>query len=334
MSLIVKVVTRLTVGLILLCHVGKDEPSFRRVVPDRRDEEPVPKNLELRSLPFHFFQIWLYTASFFFIIPQPAFNTASGSKKFNTVVLSAATGERGFPVGNMPKFERLVPPAAYQLSSINDGGAALIVADADWAKSKGLKPLAEIVGWSTYSQEPEWFTTAPEKAVKKLLEKLSWKIEDVDFFELNEAFAVVSIYNNRALGLDGSNVNVRGGAVAIGHPIGASGARILVTLLHILKQEGKKRGIASLCNGGGKLVPRIQKMVEAGAREISEAKVAMISRPGASRMIWWKASSRTASEGVVPGWSALVLSDRNTNTPRLPNSVSLSISVGQPSTGV
>ncbi len=140
---------------------------------------------------------------------------------------------------------------AANASSINDGGAALIVADADWASGKGLTPMAEIVGWSTFSHEPEWFTTAPQGAVKKLLDKVGWKTEDVDLFELNEAFAVVSVYNNRALGLDGSNVNVRGGAIALGHPIGSSGARILVTLVHALKQEGKKRGIASLCNGGG-----------------------------------------------------------------------------------
>ncbi len=150
-----------------------------------------------------------------------------------------------------PAFDKEGTVTAANASSINDGGAALIVADPEWAEKEGVKPLAKIVGWSTHSQAPEWFTTAPAGAVKKLLEKINWKIEDVDYFELNEAFAVVSLYNNKALGLDGSNVNVRGGAIAMGHPIGASGARILVSLLHILKQEGKKRGIASLCNGGG-----------------------------------------------------------------------------------
>ncbi len=160
--------------------------------------------------------------------------------------------------GNPDKMPKLRPAfakdgtvTAANASSINDGGAALIVADADYAAEKGHKPIAEIKGWATHSQAPEWFTTAPAEAVKKCLAKVDWKIEDVDYFELNEAFAVVSLYNNKALGLDGSNVNVRGGAVAMGHPIGASGARILVTLLHILKQEGKKKGIASLCNGGG-----------------------------------------------------------------------------------
>lgn len=175
-------------------------------------------------------------------------------KKGDVIVDTDEEPGRGNPE-KMPKlrpaFKKDGTVTAANASSINDGGAALIVADPDWAAEKNLKPLAEIVGWTTFSQAPEWFTTAPQGAVKKLLEKINWKIEDVDYFELNEAFAVVSLYNNKALGLDGSNVNVRGGAVAIGHPIGASGARILVTLLHTLKQEGKKRGIASLCNGGG-----------------------------------------------------------------------------------
>jgi acetyl-CoA C-acetyltransferase len=153
--------------------------------------------------------------------------------------------------GLRPAFKKNGTVTAANASSINDGAAAFIVASQDWAAEKGLKPLAKIAGWSTFSQAPEYFTTAPQGAVKKLLAKLDWKVEDVDFFELNEAFAVVSVYNNKALGLDGSNVNVRGGAVALGHPIGGSGARVLVTLIHILKSAGKKRGIVSLCNGGG-----------------------------------------------------------------------------------
>ncbi|MCB2211248.1 thiolase family protein [bacterium] len=150
-----------------------------------------------------------------------------------------------------PAFTKEGTVTAANASSINDGAAALIVADPDWAAEHGKTPLARIVGWATHSQKPEYFTTAPHHAIKKLLQKIDWDIKDVDFFEINEAFAVVSLFNNHELGLDGSNVNVRGGAVALGHPIGASGARILVTLLHTLKQEGKKRGIASLCNGGG-----------------------------------------------------------------------------------
>ncbi|MDP8207565.1 MAG: thiolase family protein [Candidatus Electryonea clarkiae] len=186
------------------------------------------------------------------------------SRKGDTIVNTDEEPGRGRPdkLPNLrPAFKKDGTITAGNASSINDSGAALIVADADWASSKGLKPLAEIAGWTTFSQEPEWFTTAPEKAVKKLLEKLNWNIKDVDYFELNEAFAVVSLYNNKALGLDGSNVNVRGGAVALGHPIGASGARILITLLHTLKQEGKKRGIASLCNGGGEATALAIEMV-------------------------------------------------------------------------
>ncbi|GBE30889.1 acetyl-CoA acetyltransferase [bacterium BMS3Bbin04] len=160
-----------------------------------------------------------------------------------------------------PAFTKEGTITAANASSINDGAAALIVADADWAAANGKQPLAVIKGWATHSMKPEYFTMAPEVAVKKLLTKIGWGIGDVDFFELNEAFAVVSLYNNHALGLDGSNVNVRGGAVAIGHPLGASGARILVTLLHTLKQEGKTKGIASLCNGGGEATALAIEMV-------------------------------------------------------------------------
>ncbi len=160
-----------------------------------------------------------------------------------------------------PAFTKEGTVTAANASSINDGAAALIVADPDWAAANGKTPLARIVGWATHSQKPEYFTTAPQGAIKKLLKKINWDIKDVDFFEINEAFAVVSLYNNHELGLDGSNVNVRGGAVALGHPIGASGARILVTLLHTLKQEGKKRGIASLCNGGGEATALAVEMV-------------------------------------------------------------------------
>ncbi len=175
-------------------------------------------------------------------------------KRGETVIDTDEEPARGKPEkipGLRPAFKKDGTVTAANASSINDGGAALIIADAEWAKEKGLKPLARIAGWATHSQAPEWFTTAPQGAVTKLLKKIAWKIEGVDAFELNEAFSVVSVYNNKALGLDGSNVNIRGGAVALGHPIGASGARILVTLLHILKQEGKKHGVASLCNGGG-----------------------------------------------------------------------------------
>jgi len=175
-------------------------------------------------------------------------------KKGDTIVDTDEEPGRGNPdkVPTLrPAFQKDGTVTAANASSINDGGAALIVTSSEWAEKNGKTPLAKIVGWSTFSQDPLHFTTAPQGAIKKLVDKVGWSISDVDFFEINEAFAVVSVYNNKALGLDGSNVNVRGGAVALGHPIGASGARILVSLLHILKDAGAKKGIASLCNGGG-----------------------------------------------------------------------------------
>ncbi len=119
------------------------------------------------------------------------------------------------------------------------------------AAARGWKPLARIVGASVHAQAPEWFTTAPAGAIQRLLERVGWKKDDVDLWEINEAFAVVSIANNRMLDLDPARVNVWGGAVALGHPIGASGARVLVTLLSALADAGKRRGVASLCIGGG-----------------------------------------------------------------------------------
>ncbi len=163
--------------------------------------------------------------------------------------------------GLRPAFDKSGTVTAANASSINDGGAAVVLMSQEEADKRGAKPLARIVGWATHSQEPEWFTTAPTGAVEKLLKKTGWKIGDVDFFELNEAFAVVSVVNNRMLGLDGKNVNIWGGAVALGHPIGASGCRILVTLLHVLKENGARRGIAILCNGGGEATALAVEMV-------------------------------------------------------------------------
>jgi acetyl-CoA C-acetyltransferase len=140
---------------------------------------------------------------------------------------------------------------AANASSINDGASATVITSRKYAEAKGLTILARIVGQATYSQAPEWFTTAPTGAVKALFEKVGWSKDDVDLFELNEAFSVVAISNNRMLGLDPAIVNIWGGAVAMGHPIGASGNRILVTLIHALKDTGGKRGVAGLCNGGG-----------------------------------------------------------------------------------
>jgi acetyl-CoA C-acetyltransferase len=126
-----------------------------------------------------------------------------------------------------------------------------VLLSADDAKARGIQPLARIVAHATHSQEPEWFTTAPVSAIEKVLKKTGWKIEDVDLFEVNEAFAVVAMAPIRALGISHEKINVNGGACALGHPIGASGARLVVTLLNALRTRGLKRGIATLCIGGG-----------------------------------------------------------------------------------
>lgn len=136
-------------------------------------------------------------------------------------------------------------------SSISDGAAALVLMGADDAAARGARPLARIVAHATHSQEPEWFTTAPVGAMHKVLEKAGWKVADVDLFEVNEAFAVVAMAAMKELDIPHAKINVHGGACALGHPIGASGARIVVTLLNALRQSGGKRGVASLCIGGG-----------------------------------------------------------------------------------
>ena len=136
-------------------------------------------------------------------------------------------------------------------SSISDGAAATVLMSADEAKKRGAKPLARIVAHATHSQEPEWFTTAPVGAIQNVLQKAGWKVDDVDLFEVNEAFAVVAMTPMKELGIPHDKLNVHGGATALGHPIGASGARLIVTLINALKQKGGKRGVASLCIGGG-----------------------------------------------------------------------------------
>ncbi len=150
-----------------------------------------------------------------------------------------------------PAFKSDGTITAASSSKISDGAAALVLTTADAAAAAGLKPLARIVGHLAHAQEPEWFTTAPVHAVKRLLEKLSWNVGDVDLFEINEAFACVAMAPMRELGVPHDKLNVYGGATALGHPIGASGARIVVTLLNALRKRGGKRGIASLCIGGG-----------------------------------------------------------------------------------
>jgi acetyl-CoA C-acetyltransferase len=139
-------------------------------------------------------------------------------------------------------------------SSINDGAAALVVVSDARAASLRLKPLARIAGAATFSREPEWFTLAPIGALRRLMDKVNWSVKDVDLFEINEAFAAVTMAAEKDLNLPAEKVNIYGGAVALGHPIGCSGARILVTLLNGLKRTGGKRGIACLCIGGGEAV--------------------------------------------------------------------------------
>jgi len=153
-----------------------------------------------------------------------------------------------------PAFAKDGTVTAGNASSINDGAAAVVVMSEEEAKRRGLKPLAKIVDYAGFAQAPEWFTTAPAGAIKKLLEKTGKKVEDVDLWEINEAFAVVTLVTQDDVGIPADKVNIRGGAVSLGHPIGCSGTRILVTLLHALEQTGKKRGVASLCIGGGEAV--------------------------------------------------------------------------------
>jgi len=148
-------------------------------------------------------------------------------------------------------FEKTGTITAGNASTINDGAAALVLMSESKAKKLGLKPLARIVGQAEASLDPEWFTMGPAASCENLLRKTGWKKDDVDLWELNEAFSVVGLANTKKLGIDPAKVNIRGGAVALGHPIGASGARIIVTLVHALQDEGKKKGVASLCIGGG-----------------------------------------------------------------------------------
>ena len=156
-----------------------------------------------------------------------------------------------------PAFEKEGTVTAANASSLNDGASMVIVASKAWAEEKGLTPLATINSYSSAAQAPEWFTTAPAKAMKANLDKAGLTVSDIDLWEVNEAFAVVSIANERELELNRDAVNVHGGAIALGHPIGASGARILTTLLYAMKHHDKKRGLASLCIGGGEAVSMI-----------------------------------------------------------------------------
>jgi acetyl-CoA C-acetyltransferase len=150
-----------------------------------------------------------------------------------------------------PAFRKDGTVTAASSSSISDGAAAVVLLEAEAAASQGIQPLATVLGYCSFAQAPEWFTTAPAGAIQKLLQRLGWKPGDVDLYEVNEAFAAVTMAAMRDVGFDHARTNVHGGACALGHPIGATGARILATLVHALRARGGGRGIASLCIGGG-----------------------------------------------------------------------------------
>jgi acetyl-CoA C-acetyltransferase len=150
-----------------------------------------------------------------------------------------------------PAFTKEGTVTAANASTINDGAAAMVLMSAEKAKELGVKPIAKIRGYADAAQEPKWFTTAPAKALPKALANAGVSIEEIDFFEFNEAFAVVGLANMKLLGLNDSNVNIHGGAVSLGHPLGCSGARILVTLMGVLNHENAGLGAAAICNGGG-----------------------------------------------------------------------------------
>ncbi|MBO6533251.1 MAG: acetyl-CoA C-acyltransferase [Muricauda sp.] len=150
-----------------------------------------------------------------------------------------------------PAFTKDGTVTAANASTINDGAAAVVLMSEEKAKELGIKPLATIKGYADAAHEPEWFTTAPAKALPKALDRAGVSIEDIDYFEFNEAFSVVGLANMKILGLTDANVNVNGGAVSLGHPLGCSGARITITLLNILEQNNAKLGAAAICNGGG-----------------------------------------------------------------------------------
>jgi len=191
---------------------------------------------------------------------------ADGSFKDEIAAVTVATrkGEAVFDTDEQPgkcdisKIPSLKPAfkkdgtiTAASSSSINDGAAALVLIDESQALAKGLKPLAKIIAHSTHSQAPEWFTTAPVAAIEKLLKKAGWTVAEVDLFEVNEAFATVAMAPMRELGIAHSKLNINGGACALGHPIGACCARLIVTLIHALRKTGGTRGVAALCIGGG-----------------------------------------------------------------------------------
>ena len=150
-----------------------------------------------------------------------------------------------------PAFDKAGTVTAANASTINDGAAAIVLMSADKARELGIKPIAKLVSYASNAQEPVWFTTAPAEAMRRALKKANWEMKDVDLVEVNEAFAVVAMAAQKELEIPSSKLNVRGGAISLGHPIGASGARIIVTLLSAMKEKNAKRGLASICIGGG-----------------------------------------------------------------------------------
>jgi acetyl-CoA C-acetyltransferase len=150
-----------------------------------------------------------------------------------------------------PVFDKNGTITAANASSINDGAAALVLSSEEYAKANGLTATAKIIAYSSFAQAPEWFTTSPVNSIEMVLAKANMKIGDIDLFEINEAFAVVPMAVEKNLGVPREKINVLGGAIALGHPIGASGARIIINLLNALKRNNKKFGLASICIGGG-----------------------------------------------------------------------------------
>lgn len=150
-----------------------------------------------------------------------------------------------------PVFKKDGTVTAANASNLNDGAAALVVSSEEWANANEMKPLAKIIAHCSHAQAPDWFTTAPTSAIQKVLKKANMKLDQIDLFEINEAFAVVPMHSIKELGIDRNKVNIHGGAIALGHPIGASGARLLITLINALKRTGGKYGLVTLCIGGG-----------------------------------------------------------------------------------
>ena len=176
-------------------------------------------------------------------------------RRGNDLIISEDEEYKNVKLDKIPQlravFDKDGTITAANASTLNDGASALVLMSADKAKELGVTPIARVVSYADASQKPEWFTTAPAKAVPLALSKAGLNISDVDYFELNEAFSVVGIANMKILGLDPSKVNINGGAVSLGHPLGSSGSRIVVTLINVLEQNKAKIGVAGICNGGG-----------------------------------------------------------------------------------